>query len=87
MKISKWYIPLIVLLSIGLAGPVWGTILTVEVTGAVDEIVSEGGFAWDESVYMGATMTGYCVYATETPDLEPSRYIVIPLQPLSQAVR
>ena len=43
-----------------MVGPAWGMILTVEVTGVVTEIEEAGGFAWDESVYVGALMSGYC---------------------------
>ena len=44
-------------------------IVTVEVTGVVDTVETLGDFALDGSVSIGTSMTGFCTYDSETPDL------------------
>ncbi len=47
-------------------------IVTVEVTGVVNYVSTDGGLQLDGSVGIGTTMTGYCSYDSETPDLSPA---------------
>jgi hypothetical protein len=60
------------LLVLALAGPAPAEILTVKVGGVVDYVATDGGLALDGSVVVGSTMTGYCTYDSETPDLNPN---------------
>lgn len=55
----------------------WATILTVEVTGVVDSIGTDGGFALDGSVSIGSTMSGYCTYDTDTPEIGVGGYALV----------
>jgi len=52
--------------------PASATIITVEVTGVVDSVATDGGLALDGSVIVGSVMTGFCIYDTDTPDEDPS---------------
>lgn len=54
--------------------PANSEIITVGVTGVVDEVSTDGGLELDGSVGIGTIMSGYCSYDLETPDLEPSEY-------------
>jgi len=58
--------------SLVIVAPVWATIITVEVTGVVDSVGTDGGLALDGSVIVGSAMTGYCTYDPDTPDANPS---------------
>lgn len=48
--------------------PAWAAIITVEVEGTVNYFSTGGGFALDGSVGLGSTMTGFCIYDTDTVD-------------------
>jgi len=61
-------------LSLVFLAPAWATIITVEVTGVVGSIATDGGLALDGSVGTGTTMSGYCTYDSQTPDLELGEY-------------
>jgi len=63
--------------SLVIVAPVWATILTVEVTGVVGSIATDGGLALDGSVGLGSVMTGFCTYDTDTPDLGSGSYAMI----------
>ena len=71
-RISNIWLALVV--SLVIVAPVWATILTVEVEGVVNSIGTDGGFALDGSVSFGTAMTGFCIYDSQTPDLELSEY-------------
>jgi hypothetical protein len=43
-------------------------ILNVEVLGVVNVVHTEGGFAFDDSVYIGSQITGYFTYDSEAED-------------------
>ena len=64
-----------------LVGSVSAEVITVEVTGVVDSVSTQGGIALDGSVIVGSVMTGYCTYDTDTADQNPSdnsgRYALI----------
>jgi len=49
-----------------LPGIVFGSVITVEVTGVVNQIYENDGFVLDGSVNLGTTMTGRFVYDTDT---------------------
>lgn len=49
-------------------------VLTAKVTGVVDSVSTEGGFALDSSISAGSVMTGFCIYDTDTPDMDDSPY-------------
>ena len=74
MKKRIWSIWLALVVSLVIVAPVWATILTVEVEGVVNSIGTDGGFALDGSVSFGTAMTGFCIYDSQTPDLELSEY-------------
>lgn len=57
--------------------PALATIITVEVSGVVDLIATDGGLALDGSVDLDSVMTGFCTYDTDTPDLGSGSYAMI----------
>jgi len=61
---TKYVIPIIY--CILLHGIVFGSVMTVEVTGIVTHIYENDGFVLDGSVNLGTTMTGIFVYDTDT---------------------
>lgn len=46
-------------------------IVTVEVTGTVNEVLTANGLSLDSSVNIGSSMVGSCTYDTATPDRFP----------------
>jgi hypothetical protein len=77
MKKRISYIWLTMQVSLVIVAPASATILTVEVTGVVDSVGTQGGFALDGSVDLGSVMTGFTTYDTETPYLDGGGYPVI----------
>ena len=55
-----------------LAGRASATVVTINVTGVVNSIDTNGGFVLDGSVVIDSIMTGFCTYDTDTPDEDPS---------------
>jgi len=53
------------------AQPASATIITVQVTGIVNEVFTDGGLYLDGSVGVGTAMSGYCTYDSQTADLDP----------------
>ena len=51
--------------------PASATIITVQVTGIVNEVFTDGGLNLDGSVGVGTPMSGYCTYDSQTADLNP----------------
>jgi hypothetical protein len=58
--------------SLVILAPASATIITVEVEGAVNSVTTDGGLALDGSVNISSVMTGYCIYDTDTPDVNPT---------------
>ncbi|MBN2456151.1 MAG: PEP-CTERM sorting domain-containing protein [Sedimentisphaerales bacterium] len=71
MKKGIYNIIVVCLLCSVLNGLARGEIITIEVTGVVNSIDTQGGFALDDSVYIGSEMTGSCSYDTEAIDHYP----------------
>jgi len=71
MKKRIWSIWLALGVCLAIVAPASATIITVEVTGTVDSIITDGGLTLDGSVIVGSEMNGYCTYDSETPDLNP----------------
>jgi len=47
-------------------------IITVNASGIVDTVTTQGYFVFQGSVFTGATMNGFCSYDTTTPDKYPA---------------
>ncbi len=72
---NKFYKILLVLpLWLLFAVPAWSYVVTIQVTGAVDSVTTDGGYALDGSVTAGTTMTGFCTYHSDTPDMDSDEY-------------
>lgn len=52
----------------------YGDVITVHVSGVVDSVTTQGDFTFDSSLSIDSLMNGFCIYDTDTPDLDGDSY-------------